>query len=78
MSNYFVKHVAFGELFINVGWVDIARHDRKQLNIFLSESTGEAGALADLQFVEGAVFDSMNFGRGAHFLCLHVGAVPGH
>src|SRR6516225_7998841 len=59
-----VKHVALGELFVDMRRVDVARHGRKQLDIAPCQRPRKSGLITDRNLVEGAVLDARIFSHG--------------
>ena len=60
MRHDFVEHVAFGEHFIDMRWIDVAGHDGEEFNILVGERAGKACGLANLQLVERAIFNKVH------------------
>jgi hypothetical protein len=55
-----VEHIALGEGLVDMRRVDIARQDRKQLDIFERQRMGKARRVARLQLVKGPVLDAFH------------------
>jgi len=55
-----LKQVAAGIGVIHMRWIDVAGHDREQLNVLFAHGAHEAGGVADRDLVEGAVLDHVH------------------
>ena len=58
----------WGELGVDMGRIDVARHRREQLDVLRPQGAREAGEVADLDLVEGAVLDIFRCGSRHHFM----------
>ena len=52
-----MEHIVVGKCLIDMHRINIARHYRKQLDVFLGQRARQAGRVADFDFIEGAVFN---------------------
>ncbi len=60
VGDHLLEHAALGVFGIDVGRVDVARHDGEELDVLRLEGADEGGAVADLDLVEGAVLDVLH------------------
>ena len=64
MTDDLVEHVGFGIGGVEMGRVDVARHDREEVDIFLRQRPDRFGLIADTDLVEGSVLDHRGARRG--------------
>lgn len=55
VRNGLTEHAAFRVFGVDGGRVDVARQDGKQLDVFRHQRAGQAGTIADSDFVEGFI-----------------------
>src|SRR5271165_5691249 len=55
-----VEHVALGKGLVHMRGIDVSRHDREHLDVFVSERADEARCVSRLEFIEGLVFDALH------------------
>jgi len=60
VGDHLLEHAALGVFGVDVGRVDVARHDGEELDVLRLEGADEGGAVADLDLVVGAVLDVLH------------------
>ena len=60
VANHFAETAAHRIFRIDMRGIDVARHNREELDVLLGKRTLKQGGVADIDFVESAVFDELH------------------
>jgi uncharacterized cupin superfamily protein len=60
MGNDFMKHITTGIFFVDMGRVDITRHNSEEFNILPGQGTYKACTFTNLDLIKGSVFNHLH------------------